>query len=230
MTTTEPKLPASKLVKNQKKTYGPVFYTAHGNKMRIIATVRYDDQCGNGHNSFAITANINEKDAGGYWRDHSGGCCHEEVAKHFPVLAPFIKWHLCDSDMPMHYVANTVYHAGDLDYNGLRAGEFRQHKSRGKQNGGLEGVPNWELKFPQEVVTDIYSHEKPAPVTLEWSAYGITGKGKARELDAARRCAVWPDATDEDLTAPGLEQRLLDRLPALVAQFKQDVESLGFVY
>jgi hypothetical protein len=32
------------------------------------------------------------------------------------------------------------------------------------------------------------------------------------------------------LTAPGLEQRLMDRLPALLAEFKAAVESLGFTF
>lgn len=102
--------------------------------------------------------------AGERWREGSGGCIHGEIAKHFPALAPFVKWHLCSSDGPLHYVANTVYLAGN------------------------------------------------------------------RELDAARRAAIWPDATDEDLTAPGLEQRLEARLPALLAEFRNAVESLGFVF
>ena len=34
----------------------------------------------------------------------------------------------------------------------------------------------------------------------------------------------------EDLTAPGLEERLLARLPALMAEFRAAVESLGFVW
>jgi hypothetical protein len=31
---------------------GPVFYTEGKTKYRITATVRHDDECGNGHNSF----------------------------------------------------------------------------------------------------------------------------------------------------------------------------------
>jgi len=56
------------------------------------------------------------------------------------------------------------------------------------------------------------------------------GEGKARELDAARSSAIWPDATDEDLTAPGLEDRLLARLPKLMQEFRAAVESLGFTF
>lgn len=156
---------------------------------------------------------------------------HEEVAKHFPELAPFIKWHLTSSDGPMHYLGNVTYHAGNLDHWGLAAGEFRQHTSRGpRQNGGVEGVPNWELsEVPNRTC---YAMEKPAPVTLEWVPYGITGEGKKRELDFARSSAVWPDATDEQLSLPKaeLESLLIARLPALMAEFKTAVESLGFVY
>jgi hypothetical protein len=56
------------------------------------------------------------------------------------------------------------------------------------------------------------------------------GEGKARELDAARHAAIWPDATDEDLTAPGLKERLEARLPKLLEEFRAAVESLGFVW
>lgn len=45
------------------------------------------------------------------WVEDSGGCIHDEVAKHFPELAHLIKWHLSSTDGPMHYVANTVYWA-----------------------------------------------------------------------------------------------------------------------
>lgn len=110
-------LSISVLTKNQTRTYGPKFYTVHSEQFKITAKVRHDDQCGNGHNSFSITAEIHRK-SGGRWTGDCGGCCHEEVAKHFPELAPFIKWHLTSSDGPMHYIANTVYHVqqGNLDY------------------------------------------------------------------------------------------------------------------
>lgn len=230
-TITNPTLPASVLVKEQKKHYGPKHYIENGTHYKITAHVRHDDQCGNGHNTFSITADIDRKDGRGRWEEDSGGCCHDEVAKHFPELAPFIKWHLTSTDGPMHYPGNVVYMAGERDCWGLLKGEFRQHTSRGQyQNGGVEGVPKWVLEFPEGFQKDVYANTKPCPVTLEWKAYGRTGEGKARELDAARRCAVWPEATDEELTAPDLEARLMARLPALMEEFKAAVESLGFVY
>ena len=41
---------------------------------------------------------------------------------------------------------------------------------------------------------------------------------------------VWPDATDEDLTAPGLRERLDARLPGLLTEFRAAMEELGFVW
>lgn len=55
-------------------------------------------------------------------------------------------------------------------------------------------------------------------------------KGKERELDAARIAAVWMEATDEELCAPDLKEKLEARLPGLLLEFKKDVESLGLVY
>lgn len=217
MTIDESVLPASVLTKDQKKVFTKAIQY-DGKPAIIEATVRYDDQCGNGHNSFAITGTIS---AGG-----PSGCIHEDIAKHFPEFAPYIKWHLTSSDGPMHYVANTVYLAGAKDYRGLLA-------------DGKSKLPVWELVVRNskgELVKSnsnswVDSAECPTEsFTAKYEPVWIDGEGKARELDSARCAAVWLDATDEDLTAPGLEQRLIDRLPALMAEFKTTVESLGFTY
>jgi len=164
------------LVRHQTKKYGPKHYIEDNTTYRITAEVRYDDECNNGHNSFTITADIDRR-SGNRWVEHGGGCCHDEIVKHFPELVPLIKWHLCSSDGPMHYPANVTYHAGDRDCWGLR-------------------------------------------------------KGKERNLDHARSCAIWPEATDAILLQDKkhLEASLLDRLPALLDEFQAAVESLGFTY
>jgi hypothetical protein len=149
------------LVKSQKRVFGPKPITNWGHDALIKATVRYDDECRNGHNTFAITGKIfipGQRDC------EACGCLHSEIAEYFPELAPLIRWHLCSSDGPMHYIANTVYHVGKQD------------------------------------------------------------------LNAARATAIWPDATDEDLTAPWLKGRLEARLPRLLEDFRAAVESLGFVF
>ena len=56
--------------------------------------------------------------------------------------------------------------------------------------------------------------------------------GKARELDMARACAIWPEATDEELSVPPAEltATLHARLPGLLADFRRFIEGLGFVW
>lgn len=215
---------------NQRAMTAPKEFTEHGRKYRIYAELRFDDQCNNGHETFSITGTIDRWERG-RWTDDSCGCIHDEIAKHFPDLAPLIKWHLVSTDGPMYYIANTVYHAGDKDCHGLRAGEFRQHTSRGPhQNNGIEGVPNWELVIPAREARDVYATEKPAPVVCEWKPCGRTGDGKARDLEAARHSAVWPEATDAELCADDLADKLRARLPALMADFRSDMTGIGFIY
>lgn len=120
----------SKLTKQQTKTFKKYIKGAawNGGDLDIRVTIRYDDQCGNGHNSFSITANGYEpkhKHGVSPWRgDISfGGCCHDEIIKHFPELEKYIKWHFMSSDEPMHYVANTTYHAREKDHENYNVGE-----------------------------------------------------------------------------------------------------------
>lgn len=168
----------SKLTKSQKKTFSAE--DSDGNV--YIARVRFDDECGNGHNTFSVTCDVYDRDrANGdasvtnksgkrRWLG-SCGCCHDDVRKRFPKLAPLIKWHLTSTDGPMHYIANTRYHAGWRD--------------------------------------------------------GMLFLEQHANLDAARSCAVAPDATREQLVS---EEWLKARLPALLAEFRKDVESLGFTW
>lgn len=51
----------------------------------------------------------------------------------------------------------------------------------------------------------------------------VFAKGKERELDKARKAANWPEATDEDLTAPGLEERLKARIPVLQQRYSDAI-------
>ena len=45
------------------------------------------------------------------------------IGKYEPRLAHLDKWHLCSVKEPMHYVANSMYHASDKDCWGKRKGE-----------------------------------------------------------------------------------------------------------
>jgi hypothetical protein len=75
------------------------------NPGRVI--LRYDDRCGNGHNTFSITME-SKRERNGYY-----GCMHDTIRKAFPEYAHLTRWHLVSTDAPMHYIANTLYHAKD---------------------------------------------------------------------------------------------------------------------
>ena len=197
-------------------------------------TIRHDDNCRNGHPSFSVTV-----DGFTNGRLDWGGAAHDAVAEHFPELAPLLRWHLCSTDGSMHYVANTCYHAGDRDHNGLRKGEV-QHIRNGKT-----GLPAWHLVMigpdGKEARLSAFAEGTSANSEtrpqlrhrLEWRPLTRIGEGKAPDYVAARKCAVWPDATDAQLAAPRAELAavLERRLPGLLAEFRHDVESVcGFLW
>lgn len=123
----------SKLVKNQSKSFeiggagnlNAVVCTVEGvDYRRVKAVVRFDDQCGNGHNSFSITGEAWCTGERAYRGEaHISGCIHEIISAAFPELKPFIKFHLMSSDSPMHYIANTLYHARCCDTAGANVGD-----------------------------------------------------------------------------------------------------------
>ena len=217
----------STLTESQTVRLGPRTFKERGETYRIWATVRHDDSCGNGRNSFAITAEIRRKTEGGHWAGDSWGCLHDEVRRRFPELAHLLRWHLCGTDAPMHYVANTVYMAGDRDCYGLRKGETRP-LSRPDGSPIMEwrtddGLSHYKLPKPTEGAEPI----------VFWACQAERiGEGKERQFDAARRSAVWPDATDEELSQDreALTDALIVRLTALMEAFQADVEAFGFVW
>lgn len=203
----------------------------YGADARMTVELRFDDDCRNERNTFAITAEIHRPKADDI---EAGGCLHEEIAKYFPELAPLIKWHLCSTDGPMHYLANTVYLAGNRDHNGLLMGEKRQIRN------GKTGLPSWKLAVIVDgVETNVHDIEQyldgetqPVAPELRYVPWFRVGEGKARKLDAARSAAVWPGATDEELSAEPevLREVLKQRLPQLLANFRADIESIGFMW
>ena len=222
-------------VRKQEKKFARQ-YREDGAAHRIAVTIRWDDECQNGHNTFAITADIQRQARNNRWVWSCGGCCHDDVAKRFPKLAKYLKWHLCGADMPMHYVANTVYHASNRDCWGCLKGEPR-------------AVDYYPLTKDGGLAFKVDESGKPIPIKCKTAQEAkavaesmgsvnvldhvvLRGEGKERELDAARNSAVWPEATDEELLQEpeALKAALMARLPALMAEFRKDMEELGFVW
>lgn len=204
----------------------------YGPNAKLHAVIRFDDECKNGRASFSITGQIS---GARYDRDNGSiGCNHDDIAKVFPELAHLIKWHLCATDGPMHYAANTVYLAGDRDHNGLRKGEARQIVN------GRTGKPCWVLQEaasgePVHALVKYFDGDEaelPAPPELVWVPMLRVGEGKERDLDAARRTAVWPNATDAELCADKAEltAKLEARLPMLIGLFRGEMNAAGLLW
>lgn len=188
----------------------------------LTVTLRFDDQCRNGHMDFSATATLREKGI-----KTAGGRCHELIVEWFPELAPLTKWHLVGTNYPMHYIANTVYHASDRDHWGLRKGEKKPVRKGGT------GPITWRLVIDDTLPKEIESETEPKAgvAQFHYEAWCHVGEGKAREFDHARSSAVWPEATDEQLSVSTeeLTAALTARFPALMAAFKTDmVDVCGF--
>lgn len=249
--------------------------SGYGSKACMRVEIRFDDNCNNGHQTFAIIANQRASQTTQADDSLLSGCDHDEIRRVFPELAPLIGWHLMSTDGPLHYVANTLYRAGDKDCRGYTAGEptrwaygvrfddvpithslkrplFYWLEARHDKLARLEPVAiahpgrdyPFDPKYTPAGYTDVW-HECPwdslvhanefcdalSEHTAEFVRVPVAwSKGKPRDLDAARRAAHWPEATEEQLMAPPaeLEAALLDRLPALLADFRATMESIGF--
>lgn len=87
------------------------FFTENEEEYRITVTVSLDDDCHNNMCDWSVTADIRQKNKQGTYVEYMGGCCHDEVAKHFPELAKFIPLHCSNHyGAPMYPVVNGIYH------------------------------------------------------------------------------------------------------------------------
>jgi hypothetical protein len=258
-----------------------------GGEMQV--EMRFDDNCKNGHNTFSITADITTTESRRRRDIAAGGCMHDEIARIFPELEPLINWHLCSTDGPLHYIANTVYLAGDRDHNGKRAGEpwSWDHAVKIGNSPITHRIKKsfWEwlkARMPEyrdpradgEFLLQSVHHRKRAGETYDYAPrYTFVGyadeswadapfkdsevarewadalndprisveflavptlfsSGKPRDLNGARNAAIWPDATDAQLTAEPAELRAMleARLPGLLADFQAAITGAGFAW
>ena len=81
------------------------FNKSYGNES-VEVTVRYGDECGNGHNTLSVTY---AHYVGG--KEYSCGSNTGFIVKWFPELAELARFHLVSTSGPLHYKANTIYHA-----------------------------------------------------------------------------------------------------------------------
>lgn len=86
-------------------------YVENGTTCRIDVKIQFADECKNGVCSWSITADIYGKRQNGRFVWCPGGCCHDEISKHFPEFSKFVALHLSDCyGAPLYAVENGYYH------------------------------------------------------------------------------------------------------------------------
>lgn len=86
-------------------------YVENGTTYRIDVEIQLADECKNGVCHWSITADIYGKRQNGRFVWCSGGCCHNEISKHFPEFSKFVALHLSDCyGAPLYAVENGCYH------------------------------------------------------------------------------------------------------------------------
>ena len=213
-----------KLSAKEVSKYGGGFNNRAG---RLMVEIRYDDSCGNGHNTFAITGEMKRN---GDRDSFLGGCIHNEIVDFFPELKKYIKWHLMKSEGPTHYLENTLYHLSDTDCFGNKKGEpLMAWVTLYTKDGGIIDKICRSLiyrKSRKEFNKLIARMEKDGyHFEVEYSDFS---EGKEVNLDGARCSAFWEDMPDSFVELPKIEQKrqLEERLPALLEEFYKDMEEL----
>lgn len=205
------------LTKEQRKQFERSYKNSDGENLFMRLFIRYDDRCNNGHNSFSITADIfTEKQSKNSKNPYMCGCCHDEIKIAFPEFAHLIKWHLMNSDGPMYYIENTLYHA---DEHGPNSAHVYFNEPITGKSLLLEYCDEKDLIKYWDESKKIFK----SGYIIKWDEK----TAKKANLEGARKTAIWPDATIEQLRNKCL---LIARLPDLIEQFKKDIEAIGFIF
>lgn len=114
----------------EKKSSNNLKYTktiVRKNGENLVIKIRLNDECKNGHQDFAITADLYSGSGRSDRSMISGGCIHDEILKSAPQFKMFIDLHLCDFDgVPTYAIENGFYHMTN-GFNNLKGKTQKQY-------------------------------------------------------------------------------------------------------
>lgn len=201
--------------------------TSKNGNIRLKVYIRFDDECENEYETFAITCDGQSRfDKKSRWCGF-GGCAHEEIVKLFPELKPLIVWHSWNMNGHNNSaVKSASYLASNRDHDGLLLGEKQQIRN------GKTGVPCWEIEVSHEPrnKVEMENFEDLPELTVKWVPWCRTGEGKEREIDKAKRMLPGIDLSLQEwvLERKDLEILMNAQIPSIEANFKRVLEGMGF--
>ena len=165
----------------------------NGDKKQII-NIRLDDDCKNGHDDFAMTADIYNKARNGRWVWVSGGCCHDEIIKDNPELKIFEILHLRNNiGQPMYVVENGLYHIKE------------NNKEAIKNMFLLNEDETNEIMFYDDKISLLYFIKKHN-LEKRWKDYANEGIEKLEELCGQKYTSSKSKYQDLNLTDEEFEK------------------------
>ena len=139
-------------------------------------------------------------------------------------------WRFLKETSPLH--SGPAYDFNVIELSEKKTGSSGKDEYYRKFTFGGYGAKWFECPFDSEQQAFDFLHAlnncNPQFVQIP----SLFSEGKARDLDAARNAACWPDATDEELTQEPelLKAALLARLPKLMSDFRADIEKSGLLW
>ena len=108
----------------------------------VKVQIRFNDECGNGKNSLGISGEYFTREgmeSCGQIQEHILDCIGENTEYDWLKLA--MKFHLCDTNSPLHYIANTVYwkDEGNIEY------------------AKLSAIANWDKEDPLYIPDEMFN-------------------------------------------------------------------------
>lgn len=199
--------------------------------------IRLNDECQNGHEDFAITADFWTPCKPRIDKYHEiGGCCHEEILTLRPDLAPFVALHLSDATgAPIFTTANGFYHLKDkavflsymrcteMEYNYFLQAEDEAHFTYLLQTSDLPARWKKEADAAIEQLEKMHAHqgaEVKFKSTATCSNFKRLTDDEIREMEAKIAAGYYTPEAIAQRAAEKMEEIRQKRLAKVEAEYQ----------